>query len=262
MTSRQSSAARALNRARARVRQAALRRQLTGVVSGTSRSLTFDLPRSGDDAVVVINRLRLEGRWGRPEITRLAALFNSSGVLDQVTDGLASPEPAMAVACSRLTGALELELAVPWLEPLLRSDRIAVVEAAARALGKIKGTRAAEALTNAIQRRGPRRILVAELARAAPELYLEALMSNSRRTSVHSAAALAAGLRRRQVSTAPLLAMLLNGNRRQRAIGCRALGWIGARTAIPLIEAALQDREQKVRHSAGRALAALGAVAA
>jgi HEAT repeat protein len=260
--SRRNPAASALARARARIRQAALRRQLTGLVSGTSRSLTFDLRRSGDDAVVVIRRLRAEGRWRRPEISRLAAVFNSSGLLDQVMDGLASDEPAMAIVCARLTGVLELEPAVPWLEALLRSYDPAVVEAAARALGRIKGTRAAEALTVAIMRRGPRRILVAELARAAPDLYLEALMTNARRPTVHSAAAIAAGLRRRQVSTAPLLVLLVNGNRRQRVIGCRALGWIGARTAIPLVEAALEDREQKVRHSAGKALAALRAVAA
>ncbi len=149
------SALSAIGRARAKVRQAAVRRQLEGVVSGASRSLAFDLARMGDDAVVVIRRMRAERRWGRPEITRLAAALASSGVLNLVIDGLASDDPAMAVRCARMTGALELERAVLWLEPLLRSDDPAVVEAGARALGSIGGTRSAEALTNAIQRRGP-----------------------------------------------------------------------------------------------------------
>jgi HEAT repeat protein len=42
-------------------------------------------------------------------------------------------------------------------------------------------------------------------------------------------------------------------------ISCRALGWIGSGTAVPMLVAALRDRDWKTRMSAAKALGALRA---
>lgn len=86
-------------------------------------------------------------------------------------------------------------------------------------------------------------------------------MCGKHRPGVKSAAALAAGLRRRRTAVSPLLDLLSTGNGRQRAASCRALGWIGAKEAIPSITLAVRDRDWRVRMSAVKALAALHAEA-
>ena len=75
------------------------------------------------------------------------------------------------------------------------------------------------------------------------------------------AVAAAAGLRRRQTAVGPLLALLVSGSRKERVVACRALGWIGARRSVPVLIAAIADREWKVRLSAAKSLAALHAPA-
>jgi HEAT repeat protein len=76
---------------------------------------------------------------------------------------------------------------------------------------------------------------------------------------VRPALAIAAGLRRRHTAISHLAMLLQRGSRRERVISCRALGWIGAATAIPLIRAGLGDRDWKIRLSAAKALGALRA---
>src|SRR5262249_51502026 len=104
-----------------------------------------------------------------------------------------------------------------------------------------------------------------------PDLFLEVALSNPQRSGVQVAVAIAAGLRRRQASVGPLLSLLVSGTRRERVTSSRALGWRGAQTAIPLISAALpdregreggaglRDREWRVRVAAAKAMAALHA---
>ena len=72
----------------------------------------------------------------------------------------------------------------------------------------------------------------------------------------------AAGLRRRRTATSSLIALVQRGSRRERVVGCRALGWIGATIAIPLIATRLDDPDWKVRMSAAKALGALRATSA
>ncbi len=81
----------------------------------------------------------------------------------------------------------------------------------------------------------------------------------SQRPAVAPAAAIAAGLRRRHTATRPLLALLLHGNRRERAISCRSLGWIGSGSAASVLIGPLEDPDWKVRMSAAKALGALQA---
>lgn len=247
------------DRARARMRKAAIRRVLRRVAAGQSHALPADLVGSGPDYINVLVKLVARMPQDSAAMARLQAAFKESGAVNAAIDGLASRDAALRVRSARILGALRVEPATGLLALSLSSGDKAVADASARALGRIGGARAAESLLQAIQRSGPRRILVVELARAAPDLFLEVALSGPRSTGVHAAAALASGLRRRQVSVGPLLALLVNGTRRQRDISCRALGWIGARTAIPLIEAALEDREWRVRRSAAKALKAMHA---
>ena len=57
------------------------------------------------------------------------------------------------------------------------------------------------------------------------------------------------------------LSLLVSGSRKERVVACRALGWIGARRSVPVLIAAIADREWKVRLSAAKSLAALHAPA-
>jgi HEAT repeat protein len=134
-----------------------------------------------------------------------------------------------------------------------------VSDASARALGKIGGSRSAQALVEAIRRRGVSRRLVAELARGAPDQFIESSLALPLKPGVRPALALAAGLRRRRTATSQLIALVEHGSRRERVISCRALGWIGAVTAVPVLIEALQDRDWKLRMSAAKALGALRA---
>ena len=56
-----------------------------------------------------------------------------------------------------------------------------------------------------------------------------------------------------------MIGLLEHGSRRERVIACRALGWIGSGTAVPIIKGALVDRDWKIRMSAAKALGALHA---
>jgi HEAT repeat protein len=133
-----------------------------------------------------------------------------------------------------------------------------VRDAAARALGRIGGTASAEALLRAIRRDRPTRTLIVELARAAPDLFLETALCSPKRAGTRSAVVIAAGLRGRRAAVSPLLALLVSGNRKERAVACRALGWIRAEIALPTVAASLGDGDWKVRMSAVKALTRLG----
>jgi HEAT repeat protein len=145
---------------------------------------------------------------------------------------------------------------------LLESDDRPVSDAGARALGKIGGARSATALVLAIQRKGLNRRFIVELARAAPDLFVEAALTKPQRSAVRPALAIAAGLRGRQTAVGPLIRLMEDGTRRERVISCRALGWIGSGTAVPTITRALGDRDWKIRLSAAKALGALRAQSA
>src|SRR5207247_2241985 len=143
---------------------------------------------------------------------------------------------------ARIVGALRMYEAVPWVAQLLDSRDRSGSDAAARALGRSGGTGSARALIKAITRKGLNRRLVAELARAAPDLLVESALAEPQPQSVRPALAIAAGLRRRRAAVGPLIALLENGSRRERVISCRALGWIGARNAHPTAKVSPEDQ--------------------
>ncbi|MFI5281760.1 MAG: HEAT repeat domain-containing protein [Candidatus Dormibacterales bacterium] len=243
------------------VRKATIRRSLQAAVAGESQILAIDLDEPGVDVAELICEVSAELKPGSPAVERLVAAFERAGISDKVVDRLAATDPALQARSAEIVGALRLEQAVPWLAPLLAVRDRTVREAAARALGRIGGGRSADALMCAIERSGLSRILIVELARAAPDLFLESALNHAPRAGVRSAAAAAAGLRRRRSAVGPLTALLASGSRSERAMSCRALGWIGAWSARPAITAALEDKESNVRRSAEKALIAILACA-
>ncbi len=254
-----SSPASVIQKAQVGVRRSALRRQLQSIVADRSTALSVDLDQSGIDVGHVIQEITRGLGADSLAVQRLVVALRNSGAADTVIERLAAKNPQQRVRSARVVGALRMYEAVPWVAELLASRDRGVSDAAARALGKTGGRNSATALVLAIQRRGLNRRLVAELARAAPDLFLEIAMGEPQRPAVRPALAMAAGLRRRRTAIGPLIALLQHGSRRERVISCRALGWIGAGTAAPVIQAALQDRDWKTRMSAAKALGALRA---
>jgi HEAT repeat protein len=175
---------------------------------------------------------------------------------------LEAPGALQRVAAARAVGALRMYEASSGVADLLEAPERAVVDAAARALGRIGGTPSARALVAAIQRRGVSRRLVSELARSAPDYFVEAALETPQRPAVRPALAIAAGLRHRRTAAPHLMTLVRRGSRRERMIACRALGWIGERSAAPAITEALSDSNWKVRMSAAKALGALHATGA
>jgi HEAT repeat protein len=243
--------------ARRRVRRASLHRNLEAVAFGTREKLSIDVRQKDDDFALVLEQITKPLACDNVGLQRLMAEFRNSGIADAAIERLSAKSPSARRQSARLLGAVRMTQAVTLLAPLLESKDRAVVDAAARALGRIGGAQSAQMLLMAIQRIGLRRTLIGELARAAPDLFLEVVLSEAQRPGLKPAAALAAGLRRRQTAVGPLVALLIHGTPRERAISCRALGWIGSSAAVPAVIAAVEDPEWKVRVAAAKALRAL-----
>jgi HEAT repeat protein len=179
---------------------------------------------------------------------------------DELVDGLSDRDPSVRAASARGCGADGVERAVPLLgERLLDPDR-RVRAAAAGALGKIGGARSAEALLRALRsgRLGAGR-LARELARSAPDFFLETALSRPENRQIRAALALTAGLRGRSSAVAEQLLALLEGDPSERAAACHALGGLHHTPAVPFLMDALFDPSPRVRHAAAVALTRLGA---
>ena len=244
-----------LAKARSSIRLSAKRRQMHAVAAGNPHKLSIDLNERGIEQVVrqVARAFSADGS----AIERLQLAFRRSGTTDALITALAGGKSSQRAQSARMVGALRLEPAVAWLKPLLISGDPAVGESAARALGDIGGVRSSDAILYGIRRIGSRRTFIVALAQAAPDLFLEVVLSGKHRPSVLTAVALAAGLRRKRAAVRPLLALLASGSRRERAASCRALGWIGASNALPVVVGSLADPEWSVRYSAAKTIARL-----
>ena len=241
------------------VARAAFRTRLFQVADG--RGMTLDLgSASGESAAILASELR----WlavDAPTLQRVVRGLAVSGALDRILDDLAGRDRELRLRSVRLAGVLRIEAAAPWLEPLLASSQPRLRGAAARALGRIGGVRAADALVRGLGwRRGSTARLVMELARAAPDLYLEDRMADARYRRVRASLVLAAGLRKRRTSLPVLLELLEKGSRTERAMSARAIGWIGCQDAGAPLVYALTDPEWQVRSAAVKALGGLRGV--
>lgn len=248
--------------AQAGLRRSAVRRQLRSVASGATDVLSINLEDSAVDVGSLVEEATRGAGADSQEVQRLRVGFLNSGTADRMVEQMTAKSPEQRISSARVFGALRMYDGVPWLAGLLESREHKVADAAARALGKIGGASSAAAIVTAIQRRGTNRRLVAELARSAPDLFIESAIRDGHRPSVRPSLVMAAGLRRRRAAIAPLIEVLEKGTRRERAIACRALGWIGATSAIPVIDAALMDPNWRIRMSAAKTLGSLRAIAA
>lgn len=244
-------------RARDGVRRAALRRRLESVAAGKADDVSIDFDESGLDPSTVIEEVARRLSPDGAEMERLVIHLVNGGAVDRMIERLESRHVQHRANAARAIGALRMYDAVSSIAPLLAASERSVFEASARALGMIGGAQSASALLWALQRRGTNRRLVAELARCAPDQFVETALAQPVKQSMRPALALAAGLRRRRTSTLELMRLVQRGSRRERVISCRALGWIGAVNAAPVITEALSDRDWKIRMSAAKALGAL-----
>ncbi|TMD80694.1 MAG: HEAT repeat domain-containing protein [Chloroflexi bacterium] len=243
-----------LEPARLAIHRSLVRRHIHSVVAGKADRLNVDLAdRDVDPARMLIEAAASLDRGG-VLYTRLEAAVGHPSFANRVIDGLGSRHPVVRARCARIAGAFQMEQAVPLIAPLLWSNQSLVRNAATRALGVIGGVRSADALLAAIQRLGPKPALVVALARAAPDLYLETVLSRKQPRGVQPAVATAAGLRRRKSAVAPIVGQMSDGSPRLRAAGGRALGWIGAPAAIPVLVECLENTDWRVRLSAAKAL--------
>lgn len=249
--------ARPLEPARLAIRRALVRRHLRIVAAGKSEVLKVELNDGEVDSAALLVELAAPLDPHSEPFLRVARAMSRSGVADAVIDGLASREPIISARSARIAGAMRMEEVVPWLTPLLWSRVPAVRGSTARALGRIGGVRCADALLMAIQRIGHRPSLIVALARAAPDLYLEAILGGSELRTVYPAVAMAAGLRGRRTATAALILQLRAGSQRSRIASGRALGWLGAPAGISQLTVALKHPDWRDRMSAAKALGAI-----
>jgi HEAT repeat protein len=153
-----------------------------------------------------------------------------------------------------------MEHTIPLLSERMLDPDKRVRAAAASALGRIGGGRSSEALLHALRtcRLGAGR-LARELARAAPDFFLEAALVRPENRVIRATLALTAGLRGRSSEVAEQLMALLEGDPAERAAACHALGSLHHAPAVPFLMDALFDPSPRVRHAAAVALTRLGA---
>jgi HEAT repeat protein len=249
------SAAGVLRPVRRAVDRAAFRMRLHQVADGRAPARRLDLGSAPDESASILAAECRKLRVGSPSLRRVIAGLHRSGALDQIMDGLAVRDRDIQMRSVRLAGALRLEAVVPWLETSLASSYAPLRAAAARALGRIGGVRAANALVRGLSwRRGSTARLVMELARAAPDLYLEARLVDPELRRIRSSLALAAGLRRRRTTIPALLDLLETGSRTERVVSARAIGWIASPESGAALVYALSDPDWQVRNAAAKAL--------
>jgi HEAT repeat protein len=237
------------------IRRAQLARRVRTIVSGKPGVLSVDLGDTALDPGAVFLEITRSYPVGSPALVRLVGALRSSGTIDALLDGLAADDGRRRQACARLAGALRLEAAVPWLGTQLQAEERPVRRTAARALGRIGGARSAEVLLAALRsRRLPWSRLIIELARAAPDLFIESSLPAPQNTGVRAQLAAAAGLRGRKSALEPLRRLAVEGTERERATACRGLGLLGGPTAVAEFGSALRHRSWRVRFAAARAL--------
>lgn len=230
-------------------------------LAGGDGQLSLDLGRSPDAATRLLAATCRRFPHGAAPLRRVIRGLERSGALQRALDGLAGPDRDAQLRGIRLAGALRLEDAVPWLEPFLGSSSPRLRSAAAMALGRIGGARAADSLVKGLRwRRGSMARLAIELARAAPDHCLETKLAEAEPGRVQASLVLAAGLRRRRSAVPSLLAVLESGTRNTRALAARALGSIGAPEAVPALGYAAVDPEWPVRAAAAKALGSIPGV--
>ena len=195
----------------------------------------------------------LTGQW------RLTEPFRRSGLSDELLNSLVSPNPVTRASAARLCGALRLTEAVLWIEDLVQDENPKVHEAAIRALGRLGGRRAVEALMASADRISVARLAIA-LASAASDLDIEALMRHPATEKAAVVTVLACGLRRDALRVPPLLGIAHDRRwpKPVRIAACKSLGMIGDPSAADGLGTLVQrEPDAEVKKAATQAQARL-----
>src|SRR5690242_2631721 len=106
---RHASPRRLLRHAQARLRTAAIRRQLQSVAEGSTKNLVIDLGERHVDVAGVVAHFTSPLERDSLEMSRVVAAMRRSGAIDAAIDGLGSRDPETRVRSARLIGATRLE---------------------------------------------------------------------------------------------------------------------------------------------------------
>lgn len=163
----------------------------------------------------------LVGRW------RVHETFRRAGLVTELLDSLADPNPVVRASAVRLCGALRLSEAVQWIGDLVKDPNPKVREAAVRALAQLGGSRSVEILASSANWMPLYRV-AACLAQAASDVDIEALMRKPPSERAAAATVMACGLRRDILRVPPLLGIAHDRRwpKLVRLAACRALAMI------------------------------------
>jgi HEAT repeat protein len=207
----------------------------------------------GDAGAVASAVSETLGRAG-PGLTaqlRLQQTLGAAGVVDDLMNALVSPDPDVRIAAARLCGALRVSDSVPWLADMIDDPKPRVREAAIRALGELGGHRAVAALMSAADRIPQHRVAI-EVARAASDMDIEALMREPASVQAAVVTVLACGLRHDSLRVGPLSAIARDRRwpARVRLAACRSLGMIGDSSASGALGTLTGDPDAAIRGAA------------
>ncbi|HEX6351263.1 MAG TPA: HEAT repeat domain-containing protein [Candidatus Dormibacteraeota bacterium] len=233
--------------------------RLEAVIAGSATAAPLEPGLEPDDLLAALLEAAVSASSEMGARLRLLNGVASGPLRDLLYQRFGEDEPARRVPAMQIAGLLGMGECIPLLARAAAGTDATVREAAARALGRIGGAGAADALVRAIRWRRESAVrLTLELARAAPVLYLERALLDLEFAPVRGWLALAAGLRRRPSAVASLVHVLATGSRFERIAACRALGWIGDPSVLPAIGYLLKDPGWQVRWAAARALGQIG----
>jgi HEAT repeat protein len=201
----------------------------------------------------------LVGYW------RVHETFRRSGLLSELLNALADPNPVVQSSAARLCGALRLTEAVQWIGDLVGDPNPKVREAAVRSLARLGGRRSVDILA-ASAGQLPLYRLSACLAEAASDVDIEALMRKPPSERAAAATVMACGLRRDVLRVPPLLGIAHDRRwpRQVRLAACRALAMISDPAATgglrrladtepdPAVKAAAERSHRRLVRAAGR----------
>lgn len=234
---------------------ARIERMLTAALGGDSHvTLNIKAPELLADAGAVAPAISLVLARAGPGLApqlRMTQTLGSAGLVEDLLNALANPDPDVRIAAARLCGALRLTDSLPWLADMTADSRPRVREASIRALGELGGHRAVDVLMSAVDRI-PQHRLAIEIARAASDMDIEALMREPASVQAAVVTVLACGLRHDTLRVGPLSAIAQDRRwpSRVRVAACRALGMIGDSSASGALGRLTSDPDGAIRGAA------------
>jgi HEAT repeat protein len=185
---------------------------------------------------------------------RVMQTLKATGLDAELVNSLVDRDPNVRIAAAQLCGALRITDSQPWLAEMLGDPKPKVREAAVRALGQLGGRRAVDALMAGVDKL-PQHRLAIELAHAASDMDIEALMREPASVQAAVVTVLACGLRHDRLRVGPLAAIAHDRRwpARVRAAACRALAMIGDPASADGLRGLTADPEVGVRIAAAKA---------